>query len=196
MNSYRICVIGDSGVGKTTLLESFTQDKPSTSTPLNIFVSTEDARIIQWWDFSGSDSYADMRKMLYNYFDGYLFVYDLSNSKTLSNIQKWRKEVEPWLDDKFGLLPGVEFPVLVVGNKCDIAESNPIYTNSSGTIGVFENERWIEFLRNVSMSQKSDIEKANAKLEEYSNQPKSGYKLWNRFKNWLKPGELPLFNKR
>lgn len=196
MNSYRICVLGDSGVGKTTLLEAFTQDKPSSSTPLNIFISVEDGRTVEWWDFSGSDAYTDMRKFLYSYFDGYLFVYDLSNNKTLNNIQKWRKEVEPWLDDAFGLLPGVEFPVIVVGNKNDLADNTSIYTSCSGSHSIFEFDRWTEFLRKVMMSKSREIKIANEKLEEYYKQPKKSNKLWHRFKNWLKPDELPLFNKR
>mmetsp|Transcript_13815 Transcript_13815/g.13820 ORF Transcript_13815/g.13820 Transcript_13815/m.13820 type:complete len:80 (+) Transcript_13815:72-311(+) len=58
--------------------------------------------------------------MFYKYFDGYIFVHDLSNSKTYRNLKKWRKELRPWLNDNFGLLKEESFPVLVVGNKCDL----------------------------------------------------------------------------
>ncbi|CAG9313242.1 unnamed protein product [Blepharisma stoltei] len=202
METYSICISGDPGVGKTTLISEFTQDSCKYSSPINIFVSVYQNKTIEWWDFSGNECHKNLRLMFYKYFDGYIFVHDLSNSKTYRNLKKWRKELRPWLNDNFGLLKDESFPVLVVGNKCDlgreeIEERKIDYTIASATERQWENKEWERFLDKVIGNNcKGKVERANRQLEENNDELVTEETIMDRIRNWFKPEELPITEKK
>lgn len=56
INTYKICVLGDSGVGKTSFCKTLC-DNTNAKSPLNVFVTIVNGNIVELWDFAGSDKY-------------------------------------------------------------------------------------------------------------------------------------------
>jgi small GTP-binding protein len=121
---YKICIVGESEVGKTTLLHRyllrrFISDAERTIGS-NFFVKylkfPEIKHIItlQVWDLAGQDHFQWVRHAFYKGAKGIVYVFDLTRRNTFESLKKWKEEVE----SKAGILPNV-----LVGNKVDL--TNP-----------------------------------------------------------------------
>ncbi len=169
MENYRVCILGDSGVGKTKLFEAYSHSSLSAPGLVNLFVTEEQGRVVEWWDFAGSQTYEGVRRMMYTFFDGCVLVYDLSNCNSYRNLHKWEGEIAPWLS-----LPETKAvaPVLVVGNKADLAQEAIKYsltaphTVACAATGAIDSSHWRSFLEEMLDSpRKADLIRANKLLE-------------------------------
>ena len=98
----KILVLGDSGVGKSSLVHLICHSKAMTSTQWTIGCSI-DVKLhqykegtmqqktcyIEFWDIGGSRSHSIARKIFYSSFHGIILVQDLTNSKSENNLKKW-----------------------------------------------------------------------------------------------------------
>ncbi|CAG9310662.1 unnamed protein product [Blepharisma stoltei] len=124
--SFKLVILGDSGVGKTNLLQRFTKNIFSLATrssmgfnndykTLDIEGKTVRAEI---WDTPGQDRYRAMLNPFYRGAVGALLVYDLTNAETFTNLQKWMKEIKNYGES-------IE-TVLLIGNKSDKEEERNV----------------------------------------------------------------------
>lgn len=107
--SFKILVVGDSGVGKTSLAHHISTGKPllesSWTVGCNVHVKLHDLDptptsdedklySLEFWDIGGSTRYADTRPVFWTTPpDGILLVHDLSNRKSYENLKAWHAEV-------------------------------------------------------------------------------------------------------
>jgi len=111
----KVAFIGDSGVGKTSLIKAFFgEDVRGTKSTLAIdhYILNKDGLKVVLWDFAGQKWLADI---LIEFIRGaklIVLVFDLSNPKTLSNILTyWVPHIKQYGDeDSF---------IILVGNKKD-----------------------------------------------------------------------------
>jgi len=117
------CVlVGDSAVGKTSLLLRFTSEtfpdayKPTVYENTGVDVHVDGLAIsLGLWDTGGDDTFRQIRPMSYQQADVVLLCFSVANPGSLSAVlHKWEAEVR-------GHLPSV--PVLVVGTQTDLRES-------------------------------------------------------------------------
>ena len=125
-NKFKIALIGDGGVGKTsirtrflgkgfkaTYLETVGADY-STKT---IFIDKNLKKIpvtFQIWDLAGQPKFEKIRHLFYEGSQALIFVFDLSRLDSLENVKYWVKEV---------IENGIKnIPVLLIGNKSDLQE--------------------------------------------------------------------------
>ena len=136
--AYKVCVLGDEGVGKTSLIRRFTEDKfdEECGGQRQIYKTDElyvsivekglprsDVITLNIWDLVGN---VTMNQALINA-KGALLVCDMADRGTLYPVEYWRNE----LYSKSG-----EVPVIVVGNKTDlIPESGISEGNLKGMAG-------------------------------------------------------------
>ena len=119
----KICLIGDAGVGKTSLIQQFVYDRFSDE-----YISTIGVKVskkimefdidneqyrssLQIWDTMGQMEY---RPILIHHFcgtDGAFIVCDITNRNSLYNI-------EPWVKLLFSITGRI--PVIVLVNKIDL----------------------------------------------------------------------------
>lgn len=184
MEKFTICVLGDFGVGKTSLIKSYTQDSISHESPLNVFASFYHSSILEWWDFSGNPKYASLRKLFCKYFHGYVLVFDLSNKKSFKRMQKWETEINQWTCN-------TDAPVLRVGTKEDlgVTGSFPIEFTKA-TKGAVDEDDWEKFLARVISTDTCRIQNLNQELEDTKAQESET--LITRLHKWCKPLLLPL----
>ncbi|CAL6050273.1 Rab1a [Hexamita inflata] len=119
-HQFKLVIVGDSAVGKTSLLEYFVNEKfsalykPTIGTDfLSKEIKINDQTIkLQIWDTAGQETWSSqMGSAYYRGSDCCIFVYDLTNPATLQSINKWC--------DNFIACCGQNVPLVLVGNKAD-----------------------------------------------------------------------------
>ncbi|KAJ7722929.1 small GTPase Cdc42 [Mycena metata] len=121
MNTIKLVVVGDSGVGKTSLLFSHTTNKfPTDYIPLIfdswakiITVGTE-TYTLQLWDTASRLEDHRLRPLSYPHTDAFLICFSVGSPASFDNIkEKWYPELQHHC-------PGV--PFLLVATKSDLGD--------------------------------------------------------------------------
>ncbi|XP_039062334.1 small GTPase LIP1-like isoform X1 [Hibiscus syriacus] len=163
----RVLVVGDSGVGKTSLVHLIVKGSSIARPPQTIGCTVSvkhttygspgssssslkgDAErdfFVELWDVSGHERYKDCRSLFYSQINGVIFVHDLSQRRTKTSLQKWAAEIAA--SGTFsaplgsGGPGGLPVPYIVIGNKADIASKGGT-RGSSGNL-VDAARQWIE----------------------------------------------------
>ncbi|CAD5331268.1 unnamed protein product [Arabidopsis thaliana] len=163
----RVLVVGDSGVGKSSLVhlivkgssivrpsqtigctvgvKHLTYASPASSSSI-IKGDSERDFFVELWDVSGHGRYKDFRSLFYSQINGVIFVHDLSQRTTKTNLQKWAGEVSVTGEFSAPLSSGgpggLPVPYIVIGNKADIAAKGG--TNGSSGNLVDAARHWVE----------------------------------------------------
>ena len=119
--TYKTILIGDSYVGKTSLIIRFCDDIFDGSGTATVgidtktkFVKRKEKKIeLQIWDTAGQERFRSLSKSCCNQMDGIIFVYDIGRKETFKNIKLWRNNIKDVVDFK-------KVGTVLVGNKCDI----------------------------------------------------------------------------
>ncbi len=125
---YKVIVIGDPAVGKTSLLSKFATNKfeekylPTVGTNIlkePVELKEENATVnLMFWDIAGQPQFYMLHRPYFNGADGVILVFDITRSSTFSNVNNWWNSCV-----KYGL-SGV--PRIIVGNKVDLKEERKI----------------------------------------------------------------------
>eukprot|EP00347_Sterkiella_histriomuscorum_P008594 403344496 len=124
----KVVAIGDSGVGKTSLIQMFEHSrfteafKPTIGADFSNKEVSINGKIVtlQIWDTAGQERYQSLGTAFYRGADCCLIAYDLSNSSSFENITQWKQSFM-----QKGMIVNPEtFPFMIVGNKLDIAEDS------------------------------------------------------------------------
>ncbi|KAF9535007.1 P-loop containing nucleoside triphosphate hydrolase protein [Crepidotus variabilis] len=117
----KIVIMGNSGVGKTSLLYRYTQNrfepKNNTATSGAFFV-TKKVHVngvkvrLQLWDTAGQERFRSMAPMYYRGANAALLLYDITNASTFDDIRGWLEEL------KKNCPP--ELIIYIVGSKADL----------------------------------------------------------------------------
>jgi len=131
--AFKICLFGDGGVGKTTLVRRYITGAFEEDLKMSIGVDITIKRIevdgfnimLQIWDFAGE---YDFRHLLPNYAAGAhggIIAYDISRLATLNHIGDWLKVFEKTTS-------GGEFqiPILLLGCKSDLELSKSVSSDN------------------------------------------------------------------
>lgn len=126
----KIVVLGDSGVGKTSLMNRYHTGKYSGQYKATIgadFLSKEVVVVddesgnesnvtMQVWDTAGQERFQSLGVAFYRGADGCILVYDVTNPASFEHLEKWKSEFLKHVNE----IPGEEgFPFVVMGNKID-----------------------------------------------------------------------------
>ena len=170
--------MGDSGVGKTSLMQQFVNNKFSHQYKATIgadFLTKEmlieDKNVtIQLWDTAGQERFQSLGVAFYRGADCCVLVYDVTNSKSFDNLSSWK--------DEFLIQANVKnpdnFPFVILGNKIDLEENKRAITTkkalslceSLGNIPYFETSA----KENVNIEVAFDIVARNALQQELENE--------------------------
>jgi len=132
----KIVILGDSGVGKTSLMNQYSTGKFTGQYKATIgadFLSKDNVVVddnflqqrhlvcLQIWDTAGQERFQSLGVGFYRGADACFLVYDVTDPHSLDNLDHWRKE---FLEQVGGGMQGLgdastQFPFVVVGNKVD-----------------------------------------------------------------------------
>ncbi|KAL7718881.1 Rab family GTPase [Entamoeba marina] len=121
LNIFKICLVGDQGVGKTSLVNRYSKNTFSNLEKSTIganFIATsitKNGREVKLalWDTAGQEKYRSMVSMYYRGAVGAIIVFDVTNRETFESLRGW-------CDDLVRAEPDVV--CIIVGNKCDSAQ--------------------------------------------------------------------------
>lgn len=123
---WKIVVLGDPGVGKTTLMLQYTEKKfqelyiPT----VGVQVSVKDVQLTKGsqksnvglyiWDVAGQVKFSKIRKLFYEGANAFIIVYDMTDKDTFINTSRW-------YNDLLEVLGRENIHGILVGNKKDLA---------------------------------------------------------------------------
>ncbi|GMM48770.1 Rab family GTPase [Pichia kluyveri] len=146
----KVIILGDTEVGKTSLMQQFINGKFSQQYKATIGADflpkdmiIDDKNItMQIWDTAGQERFQSLGVAFYRGSDCCVLVYDVTNLKSFENLTSWR--------DEFLIQANIKdpdnFPFIIIGNKIDLEEGKRLIStkkaqalsNSLGNLPYFE----------------------------------------------------------
>jgi len=119
LSTSKIVLIGDAGVGKTSLVRRFVTNMfdPSYQITLGTTIMKKEVEYLNYlvtlaiWDVGGQEVFKQIRSKYYFGSKGALAVCDATNMNTYENLKSW---VESFIE-----VVGVK-PIIFLANKCDL----------------------------------------------------------------------------
>ena len=116
-NTYKICLLGDGGVGKTTfvkrhLLHTF-EKKYVATLGVEVHPVRKEGACFNLWDCAGQEKFGGLRDGYYIQSQGAMFFFSLDSKETLINLERWVRDFKRICGD---------VPVVFVGTKTDRAD--------------------------------------------------------------------------
>lgn len=124
--SFKISIIGDGGVGKTSLIKKFTKgtfEKDYIQT-IGAHFSRYDIEIdgdlvnLIFWDIAGQDDFKFLHPLFYRESKGCIIVFSLEENdlgeESFNHIENWQNELKKYCSD---------IPVVLFANKVDLIEN-------------------------------------------------------------------------
>ena len=126
---FKITIIGNPGVGKTSLIKkytlgSFKEDYISTIgaqfSTYNEKIEGDECKLI-FWDIAGDDDFNFMRSKFYRASKAAIIVYSLEENKrgeeSFKHIIDWYEDINKYCG---------EIPVIIFGNKVDLVDESKL----------------------------------------------------------------------
>jgi Ras-related protein Rab-18 len=122
-DAYKIVMVGDSGVGKSSMLlryarNQFDEDGMGATIGVDYHTKQYTAQSgekikLHFWDTAGQERFRSMSQSYYRGVDAVVMVYDVANRESFDSlVVTWSKEVELWAH-------GERYAILLVANKYD-----------------------------------------------------------------------------
>eukprot|EP01083_Nonionella_stella_P089463 249615_1 len=125
---FKLVLIGDSGVGKTSLLYQYCgpedclrwHRRQTSTIGVDFQIKTIDLngkRIkLQIWDTAGQERFRTITPSYYRGAHGILLVYDIANTQSFQNIKKWNGEIDKYASERVLRI--------LIGNKSDLRDTH------------------------------------------------------------------------
>ncbi|XP_037701952.1 EF-hand calcium-binding domain-containing protein 4B isoform X5 [Choloepus didactylus] len=123
---FKIVLVGNSSVGKTSFLRRFYEGRfsPGIAATVGIdyrvkTVTVDGSRVaLQLWDTAGQERYRCITRQFFRKADGVIVMYDLTAKESFLAVRQWLSSVEEAVGDCI--------PVLLLGNKIDIEKEREV----------------------------------------------------------------------
>ncbi|CAD8076287.1 unnamed protein product [Paramecium primaurelia] len=114
MSQNKIILLGDCGVGKTTILHKFLDINSQPETTIGVQHHSFSRNNIKFsiWDTAGQEKYRSVVSSHYKRAKAALLIYDCSSEETLLHIDKWIEELI--------FQVGTKIIMILIGNKTDL----------------------------------------------------------------------------
>ncbi|WXG42765.1 MAG: GTP-binding protein [Promethearchaeati archaeon SRVP18_Atabeyarchaeia-1] len=140
---FKVVVVGEGGVGKTSLILRYTQDRflgeYITTIGTNFAVKTlniDGQQIkLQMWDLGGQAQFMRIRSFYYPGARAAVLVYSIADRNTFEVIPKWAKEVKGICGD---------IPLTLLGNKTDLDSQRSVKKEDGATQATQINAEFFE----------------------------------------------------
>ena len=142
----KILLIGDSGVGKSSIMLKFVEEDYKSEYACTIGVDFKSIPItttnnnyikLLIWDTAGQERFQTITHIYYRGSNIVIIIYDITNRITFENIEIWLKEIEKYAPDNI--------IKILVGNKSDIEnkrkvskEEAEIFSTQNGFVKYYE----------------------------------------------------------
>lgn len=127
----KLCLLGDSGVGKSSIVLRFVRDQYKENLESTIGASFMTKRInvdgnsfvFQIWDTAGQEKYRALAPMYYRGAAAAIVVYDVTRETSFPAVREWISEL---MKNASG-----NIVLAVAGNKCDLEDLREVSTEKA-----------------------------------------------------------------
>lgn len=149
---FKLLLIGDSGVGKTSILFKFSEDtfSPAFISTIGIdfkirTIQVDGKRIkLQVWDTAGQERFRTITTAYYRGAMGIMLVYDVTNLRSFDNISNWIRNIE--------MHATKEVELMILGNKCDIADKRQVSKEKGEQLALQHSIKFMETSAKASIN--------------------------------------------
>ena len=125
----KLMIIGDSYVGKSSLLNKYCKNEFNSKYKTTIGVDCQIKHLninnkeikLEIWDTAGMERYRILTKNYYNGSDGFIILYDITNRESFNNVNNWVQQIKD--------LAGDDLKCILFGNKSDLNKERVININ-------------------------------------------------------------------
>lgn len=173
---FKVTVLGDGGVGKTSMVLQFTEQKFKANYIMTIgsnfaikLIRYDDETLcrLQIWDLAGQESFAFVRPGFYQGSFANIYVFDITDRKSFNDIEDWVNEAEQYV-------PNV--PRVLVGNKIDLTEERVVSRSEGAALAEKLGARYYETsaktganLEQLFTELNTELVKRHVRKEKYGN---------------------------
>ena len=155
----KLLIIGDTSVGKSSILLTYTDNYFPEAHLATIGVEykvkellTDKYKVIlQIWDTAGQERFRSITKSFFHNTNGILFVYDITDRKSFQSVKDWIKDSE---------MHDSGFEKILCGNKIDLKDERQVTFNELEEYGMKKKIEVIE----TSAKSKINIDESFKKL--------------------------------
>ena len=123
----KIVFLGDTGVGKTNLMQRFSNNvfnlnsKPTIGVDFAVKTIKIDNQIVrlQLWDTAGQERYRTFTAAYFKDAHGVILVYDVTKRDSFKNLEEWLKICSDQVELE-------KTAIIVIGNKIDLEDSRDV----------------------------------------------------------------------
>ena len=189
---FKLMTLGDSGVGKTSLVMGYTDGSFDSERLSTIGIDFKKKVVqfegedihVQIWDTAGQERFHTITAAYYRGIDAVMLVYDVTQRLSFTHITKWVKDVESKSQSKVNMV--------LVANKSDLQDVRAVtseegqhlameygidFFEASAKTGVNVNEsfhRLVELCMKSAVAKKSPNDSVNLEAKEEANGPCCG----------------------
>ena len=201
--SLKIVLIGESGVGKTSIISQFIDqifqdDQQSTigGTFSTKTIKCSNGKTLKFeiWDTAGQEKYRSVTKMFYKDADVAVLVYDITNKYSFEELQKY------WVQQVKDSSPK-DIILAIIANKSDLIEREEVdeadarnyaneinalfaLTSAKNNFGV--DDLFLEIAKKYSGAESANRVEENDEIEEYRKIRKESVKITKESQNKIK----------
>lgn len=159
---FKLLLVGESNVGKSSLLLRFADNTFSNSYISTIGVDFKirtvkvDGKVIklQIWDTAGQERFRTITSSYYRGAHGVMLVFDVCDKRTFERLESWYQEI-----DRYANPNAVK---LVIGNKTDDPDRREVFTRDAEA---WADEKGIPYIE-TSAKESTNVEHAFTRLTE------------------------------
>ncbi|KAK6168609.1 ras-related protein Rab-39B [Patella vulgata] len=143
---FRLILIGDSTVGKSSLLKYFTDGKFEETCDPTVGVDFY-ARLIevkpgirvklQLWDTAGQERFRSITRSYYRNSVGVMILYDITKKSSFDNVKEWYAEAKMHIDPHQAVY-------LIIGHKADQDEARQVPTRDGRRFAEINGLKFVE----------------------------------------------------
>jgi len=120
---FKIILVGDPGVGKTSIMTKFVSNEFQNTYLSTIGVEFKSKEIhinnntcarLKIWDTCGQEKFRAITRQYFKNSEGVFVVFDLTNKETIKKLDIWMKDIKDNIDN--------DYFIFLIGNKSDVKE--------------------------------------------------------------------------
>ncbi|CAM9622428.1 unnamed protein product [Chrysoparadoxa australica] len=132
-HTIKILLLGDSGVGKTSLMMRYSEDKfaPNLMSTAGVDFKIRHLRIrdknvrCQIWDTAGQEKFHVITRAFYRGVHGIALVYDVTDEDSFKNVNYWMANIATHAEGRIS--------IILLGNKVDLPKGLQVVDNTAIT---------------------------------------------------------------
>ena len=126
---FKVCIFGDAGVGKTTLVNRYLTGIFNSNYKITIgadfylkklIIDDKDVTL-QIWDFAGEDKFRFLLPSYVSGSAGAIFMYDITRRSSIENCENWLKVLKKSFESN-----KIDIPLVMVGGKLDLESKRTV----------------------------------------------------------------------